>query len=43
MSLRDTFCNLIAFTVNNKYGKGGVVQITAVFDPLDHVACQRVF
>ena len=32
-SLREIFSNSIAFTVINKYGKGGVVQISTVFGP----------
>ena len=33
LSLRETFWNLIAFTVINIYGKGGVIQSSALFDP----------
>ena len=42
ISLRDDFCNSIAFTVINKSGKGGVDGILAVFGPPYFVACQRV-
>ena len=34
LSLREAFSNLVAFTVINKYGKVGVVQISTVFGPL---------
>ena len=34
ISLRDIFPNSFVFTVINKYGKGGVVQISLVFGPL---------
>ena len=33
LSLRETFWNLIAFTVINIYGKRGVIQSSALFDP----------
>ena len=39
---RDLF-NWIAFTVINKYAKGGVVQISTVFWPVYHVAFGGVF
>ena len=32
--LRDIFSNSIAFTVINKYGKGGAVGISTIFAPL---------
>ena len=35
ISQRDIFSNSIAFTVINKYGKGGVVQISRVFGALN--------
>ena len=38
----ETFSNLIAFTVINKYRKSGVIQISALFDPIYHVDCRRV-
>ena len=41
--LRETFCNSIALTLINKYGKGAVVQIWTVFGPVYHVAFCRVF
>ena len=41
-SLRETFPILNAFTVITKYGKSGVIQILAMFDPIYHVACRRV-
>ena len=34
LSLRETFSNLITFTVINEYGKSGVIQISALFDPI---------
>ena len=36
------FSNLLAFKVINKYCKIGVIQISALFDLIYHVACQRV-
>ena len=36
------FSNSTALTVINKYGKGGVVQISTVFGPLYHVAFRKV-
>ena len=33
MLLKEIFSNSIAFTVINKYGKGGAVQISKVFGP----------
>ena len=41
-SPKMTFSNSIAFKVINKYGKGAVVQISTVFGPVYHVACQSV-
>ena len=43
LSLRENFSNLIAFTVINKCGKSSVIQISALFDPIYHVAFRRVF
>ena len=40
ISLRETFSSSIAFTVINKYGQGGVIQISVVFGRVYHVACQ---
>ena len=34
--------NSITFTVMNKYGKGAVVEIETVFQPVYNVACQGV-
>ena len=42
LSLGETFLNLTAFTVINKYRKSGVIQISALFDPIYYVACRRV-
>ena len=39
--MRD-FLNLIAFTVIKKYDKSGVIPISALFDPIYHVACRKV-
>ena len=36
--LRETFSNSIAFALINKYAKGAVVQISAVFGPVYHDA-----
>ena len=33
LSLREMFSNWFTFTVIRKYGKSGVIQITAMFDP----------
>ena len=41
LSLKGTFSNLVAFAVINKYGKSGAIQISALFDPIYHVACGR--
>ena len=37
ISLTETFCNLTDFVLINKYGKGGVVQISTVLGPVYHV------
>ena len=42
LSLRETFSSLVAFTVINKYGESGVIQISALFDPIYHVACRGI-
>ena len=42
ISLRETFSNGIAFTLINRYGKGAVVQISAVFWPVEHVTFPRI-
>ena len=39
ISLREAFSGSTAFTVSNKYGKGGVVQISTLFGHPYHVAC----
>ena len=41
ISLKAIFCKWIDFTVSNKYGKGGVVQISTVFGPPYHVTLRR--
>ena len=33
----------MALTLINKYGESGVIQISALFDPIYHVAFRRVF
>ena len=42
ISLKDTLSNAITFTVINKYGKGAIVHIPTVLEPICYVACQRV-
>ena len=42
MSLTQTFCKSIAFTVINKYGKGGVLDISTKFEHIYHVAFRRI-
>ena len=42
ISLEETFSNVIISTVTNKYFKGGVVQIAAMFRSICHVVCGRV-
>ena len=39
---KKVFSNSLAFTVINKYGKGGVVDVSTVFGPNYHLACRRV-
>ena len=41
LSLTETFSNLIACTVINKHGKSGVIQISALFDPIYHFTCPK--
>ena len=41
-TLRETFSNLIAFTMISKSGKSSVIQISALFDPIYHVTCWKV-
>ena len=42
ISLRVTFSDSVAFTVLNKYDNRAVVEISAVFGPIYHVACPRL-
>ena len=42
VSLRETFSNATTLTVINKYWKGAVIHIVAVFQPICHVVCLRV-
>ena len=39
LSLKETVCNSITFTMIDKYGKGAAVQISNVFCLIYHVAC----
>ena len=41
ISLKGTFSNAITFTVINKYGKGAVVQIAMLFQPICYVVSLR--
>ena len=41
-SLWETFLTRIAFTVFNEHGKGSVIQLWTVFQPVYHVTCRRV-
>ena len=41
-STKIDFFQLNELTVINKYGKGAVVQIATLFEPVYHVACGRV-
>ena len=41
MSLTETFCKSIAFTVINKYGKAAAMQISTIFGHLYHVAFRK--
>ena len=41
ISRRETFSKSLAFTVINKYGKGGVAQVLTVCAFPYHVACRR--
>ena len=40
--LGETFSNLIASTVISKYRKSFLIEISALFNPIYHVACRRV-
>ena len=40
--LKPTFSDSITFTMIPKYCNGSVIQIATVFEPVYHVACQRV-
>ena len=42
MSLTETFCKSIVFTVINKYGKGADMQISTMFWRVDHVAFRMI-
>ena len=42
MSLTETLCNSIAFTVITKYGKGAARQISTMFGRVYHVAFQKI-
>ena len=42
MSIRDPFSNSIVLVVINEYDKGAVMQISAVFGHVYHVAFGRV-
>ena len=42
MSITETFCNSIAFTVINKYGKAAAMQISTMFGHLYHVAFRKI-
>ena len=42
MSLTETFCKSIAFTVINKYGKGAAMQISTMFGHVYHVAFRKI-
>ena len=42
MSLRETFFKSIAFTVINKYGKGGAMEISTMFGRVYHVAFGKI-
>ena len=42
ITLTETFCNSIALTLINKYGKGAVVYISTVFGHVYHVAFRMV-
>ena len=41
--LRETFIDLIAFSVINQYGKDAIVEISTVLGTVYHVACRRFF
>ena len=40
--LKQTFSDSITFQMISKYGNSAVFQIATVFEPVYHVACQRV-
>ena len=42
ISLKETFFKTINFTVINKYGKGAVVMIATLFQPICYVVSRRV-
>ena len=42
MSVTQTFCKSIAFTVINKYGKGAAMEISAMFRRVYHVAFRKI-
>ena len=42
ISIKDTFSNVISFTVIDTYCKGAVAQIATVFRPICHVVCRSV-
>ena len=42
MSLTETFCKSIAFTVIHKYGKASTMQISRMFRHLPHVAFRKI-
>ena len=42
MRLKQAFSDSITFKMIPKYGNGAVVQIATVFEPVYHVAFQRV-
>ena len=42
MSLTETFCKSIAFTVINKYGKSAALQILTMVGGVYHVAFQKI-
>ena len=41
--LRETFIDLIAFSVINQYGKDAIVEISTVLGTVYHVACRMFF
>ena len=42
MSLTETFCKSIAFTVINKYGKATAMQTSTMFGHVYHVAFRKI-